>query len=92
MGDMRTRYLTIAAENVKTLKTLYPLSIFHLRCVLESGEKKNVTITITSSCGEGYTQCRDGTCIRSTDLCDGRAQCRDRSDEDEIFCKGKGIK
>ena len=48
-----------------------------------------MAVTITSGCGEGYTQCRDGTCIRSTNLCDGTVQCLDKSDEDSIFCNGK---
>ncbi|VDM32229.1 unnamed protein product [Hydatigera taeniaeformis] len=58
-----------------------------IQCVSTRGQMKNVTITIASGCGEGYTQCRDGTCIQQTNLCDGVTHCSDHSDEDKVFCK-----
>ncbi len=33
-------------------------------------------------CNPGEMQCRDGACVPETRRCDGRADCRDRSDED----------
>lgn len=65
------------------------LSNFHLhRCIATSGERAIVDITILDACGRGYTKCEDGMCILASQLCDGVAQCRDKSDEDPRFCKG----
>ncbi|KAL5960788.1 SCO-spondin [Taenia solium] len=75
---------TIIVSAPRGLRDIDDLTI---QCVLPRGEKKNVTITIASSCGEGYTQCRDGKCIQQTKLCDGIAHCPDHSDEDKAFCK-----
>ena len=58
------------------------------RCVVTSGERKDVTISIPDTCRRGYTMCRDGECIQASQMCDGVAQCRDRSDEDPRFCRG----
>ncbi|KAH9281039.1 Low-density lipoprotein receptor [Echinococcus granulosus] len=72
---------------VKAPRGLRDIDDLTIQCVLPTGQKKNVTITIASSCGEGYTQCDDGNCIPQTKLCDGIAQCPDHSDEDKAFCK-----
>ncbi|XP_014662216.1 PREDICTED: basement membrane-specific heparan sulfate proteoglycan core protein-like [Priapulus caudatus] len=41
-----------------------------------------VTTPAPSGCSSGYWQCRDGNCIDERRKCDGRADCRDRSDEE----------
>lgn len=53
-----------------------------------TGQKGDVTVIIPDRCGHGYTTCRDGQCIPISHLCDGTAQCSDRSDEDSRFCRG----
>ncbi|XP_011157636.1 modular serine protease-like [Solenopsis invicta] len=41
---------------------------------------------MNNDCGLDKFQCRDGQCIASTLLCDGRRNCRDSSDETEAEC------
>lgn len=38
-------------------------------------------------CSEDKFQCDNHLCVRHTDLCDGRDDCGDGSDEDEEMCK-----
>ncbi|KAM7543200.1 hypothetical protein Aperf_G00000009526 [Anoplocephala perfoliata] len=58
-----------------------------IQCVTSTGQKGDVIVTIQDRCGRGYTMCRDGSCIPISHLCDGVAQCSDRSDEDPQFCR-----
>ena len=44
------------------------------RCVV------SVTVPVVG-CGHGQFQCEDRTCIAAALRCDGRPDCRDRSDE-----------
>ncbi len=44
-----------------------------------------------SRCGRGETQCRSGECIRDSQFCDGRRDCRDGSDEMPNICLSKYI-
>lgn len=40
-------------------------------------------------CSDSYSKCEDGLqCIRTHDFCDGRADCKDGSDEDVDKCLG----
>lgn len=49
----------------------------------------NIPLTETK-CGEQFLKCKDGLqCVFNPDLCDGFNDCRDKSDEEEEFCKGK---
>ena len=38
-------------------------------------------------CSEDKFQCGNHLCVRHTDLCDGRDDCGDGSDEDEDMCR-----
>ncbi len=58
------------------------------RCVAATGERKEITITITDSCGYGQSRCKDGACIPEAFFCDGTPHCRDSSDEFIDFCRG----
>ncbi|VDD74247.1 unnamed protein product, partial [Mesocestoides corti] len=59
-----------------------------IQCISTTGQKRDIVITITGSCGSGYTQCRDGRCIQLSHLCNGIPQCQDHSDESRNFCQG----
>jgi hypothetical protein len=37
-------------------------------------------------CSEDRFECANNLCVRQTDLCDGRDDCGDGSDEDEDMC------
>ena len=42
---------------------------------------------IPVQCGEGMIACRDGNgCVTTSELCDGRRQCNDGTDEDTALC------
>ncbi|KAL7058718.1 hypothetical protein AAHC03_013309 [Spirometra sp. Aus1] len=58
-----------------------------IECTTVKGDQKEITVTVTDRCPSGYSQCRDGECIKSAEFCDGRVDCRDGSDEDVLFCK-----
>ncbi|KAL5960789.1 Very low-density lipoprotein receptor [Taenia solium] len=57
-----------------------------IECFLTTGEKDHVKITIDDPCPYGQSQCRDGHCINTVALCNGRRDCYDGSDEDFGFC------
>lgn len=40
-------------------------------------------------CDSSQFKCENGECIESLQLCDGSADCKDRSDETEEICKDK---
>ncbi|KAM3183920.1 hypothetical protein ACTXT7_009401 [Hymenolepis weldensis] len=55
-------------------------------CMITSGERKRVTITVRDKCGSGRLPCRDGICLPGMAFCDGRRDCSDGSDEYNEYC------
>ncbi|XP_015521100.2 modular serine protease [Neodiprion lecontei] len=51
--------------------------------VVRNSQSNNVN---GRSCGENQFACRNGECIASELLCDGRADCSDQSDETQVEC------
>lgn len=68
------------------IKTFH--SIFLSRCVIITGQQKEVPITITNPCPYGQIPCKDGTCLSTKDFCNGRNDCLDGSDESPVACPG----
>ncbi len=60
-----------------------------LRCVVPSGERQRITITVEDKCGPGRLPCRDGTCRYASEFCDGRRDCADGSDEYDEYCESR---
>ncbi|VDK69212.1 unnamed protein product [Dibothriocephalus latus] len=58
-----------------------------ITCTTMTGDRKEITISVTDRCPSGYSQCKDGECIRSAEFCNGKVDCRDGSDEDVWFCR-----
>lgn len=64
--------------------------LFHVSsCMITSGERKRVTITVRDKCGSGHLPCRDGTCLPGMAFCDGKRDCSDGSDECNEYCASK---
>ncbi|VDN96155.1 unnamed protein product [Rodentolepis nana] len=87
-NDSRFDVTGLNTENVQVIaiRGLRSTDDTEITCVTDRGLKKAIKITISTSCRLGETGCRDGTCIAISNLCDGRYQCPDRSDETREFC------
>ncbi|KAH8868961.1 Low-density lipoprotein receptor [Schistosoma japonicum] len=56
------------------------------RCAVSINLVKDVDVEIVTECPPGQTMCRSGECLPRAVFCDGKYDCRDRSDEDPRFC------
>ncbi|TPP57800.1 Low-density lipoprotein receptor [Fasciola gigantica] len=57
-----------------------------IQCVLPGVGDKETTMYIIDRCVSSESQCRSRECVPTSKVCDGRPDCRDRSDEGEDFC------
>lgn len=52
----------------------------------------SIGITVDSRCPEGQSQCKDGGCIPTPQVCDFVTHCKDHTDEVPDFCIGAATK
>uniref|UniRef100_A0A183A8V0 Ig-like domain-containing protein n=1 Tax=Echinostoma caproni TaxID=27848 RepID=A0A183A8V0_9TREM len=58
-----------------------------VQCIYPTGEMSQAEIVIESPCGPSEWMCRDGSCLPQSYFCNGRAECRDGSDEQWPHCE-----
>ncbi|KAK4475290.1 hypothetical protein MN116_002361 [Schistosoma mekongi] len=56
------------------------------RCIVSINLVKDVDVEIVAECPPGQTMCGSGECLSRGVFCDGKYDCRDRSDEDPRYC------
>ncbi|BHF68736.1 hypothetical protein SprV_0301177700 [Sparganum proliferum] len=86
-GRFRVVRFNESAVQVNAPSGLRGMDDVVIECTTVKGDQKEITVTVTDRCPSGYSQCRDGECIKSAEFCNGRVDCRDGSDEDVLFCK-----
>ncbi|KAM3183921.1 hypothetical protein ACTXT7_009402 [Hymenolepis weldensis] len=88
-GDPRFRVnrFNESALYVSASEGLRDIGDLRIECVSATGQREEITITISDECGPGFAKCKDGRCIKTSQFCDGISNCRDGSDEDPRFCK-----
>ncbi|VDL57403.1 unnamed protein product [Hymenolepis diminuta] len=88
-GDPRFRVNRFngSALYVSASEGLRDIDDLRIECVSATGQREEITITISDECGLGFSKCKDGRCIKTSQFCDGTSNCQDGSDEDPRFCE-----
>ncbi|XP_047121969.1 modular serine protease-like [Schistocerca piceifrons] len=60
-----------------------------LLTAFSSTAENSVSRVKRQDCGPQYFRCQNGKCIRNFKVCDGAADCSDKSDESKVTCKSR---
>ncbi|XP_047004442.1 modular serine protease-like [Schistocerca americana] len=60
-----------------------------LQIIVSSIAENSMSRVKRQDCGPQYFRCQNGKCIRNFKVCDGAADCSDKSDESKVTCKSR---